>query len=117
MVVGCLYGGVMDEVMMRIIEILSSIPSLLLTIIIMIGLGNDMGALMLAMCITSRCRTARQIRGQVLQLREAEYVMVAEPLGAKPLRIIVKHLLPNTMGLLILDLATAIPSYFFRRPV
>lgn len=121
LIMGCLYGGVMgyfggwlDEVMMRIIEIISSIPSLLLTIIIMIGLGNDMGALLLAMSVTSWCGTARQIRGQVMQLRESEYIMAAETLGAKPLRIIVKHLLPNTMGLLILDVATAIPGYIFQ---
>ena len=120
-VFGSLYGGVMgyfggwvDEVMMRIIEILSSIPSLLLTIIIMIALGNSMGSLLVAMSITSWCGTARQIRGQVLQLRESEYIMAAQALGAPAKRVLLRHLLPNTMGLLILDVTMSIPGYIFQ---
>ncbi|MDO4327324.1 MAG: ABC transporter permease [bacterium] len=120
-VMGCLYGGIMgyfggwlDELMMRGIEILSSIPSLLLTIVIMIALGNDMVSLLIAMSITSWCGTARQIRGQVMQLRESEYIMAAEALGASPFWVLIRHLIPNTMGLLILDVATAIPGYIFQ---
>ena len=120
-VVGSLYGGIMgylggvaDEVMMRVIEVLSSIPSLLLTIIIMIALGNSMGSLLIAMSVTSWCGTARQIRGQVLQLKESEYIMAAQALGAPTGRILLRHLLPNTMGLLILDVAMAIPGYIFQ---
>lgn len=120
-VFGSLYGGIMgyfggwvDEVMMRLIEILSSIPSLLLTIIIMIALGNSMGSLLVAMSITSWCGTARQIRGQVLQLRESEYIMAAQALGAPAKRVLLRHLLPNTMGLLILDVTMSIPGYIFQ---
>ncbi|MBP5153339.1 MAG: ABC transporter permease, partial [Lachnospiraceae bacterium] len=120
-VFGSLYGGIMgyfggwvDEIMMRIIEILSSIPSLLLTIIIMIALGNSMGSLLVAMSITSWCGTARQIRGQVLQLRESEYIMAAQALGAPAKRVLLRHLLPNTMGLLILDVTMSIPGYIFQ---
>lgn len=120
-IVGSVYGGIMgylggvaDEVMMRIIEVLSSIPSLLLTIIIMIALGNSMGSLLIAMSVTSWCGTARQIRGQVLQLKESEYIMAAQALGAPTRRILFRHLLPNTMGLLILDVAMAIPGYIFQ---
>lgn len=120
-VVGCLYGGLMgylggttDEAMMRIIEILNSIPSLLLTIIIMIALGNSMGSLLVAMSITSWIGTARQVRGQVMQLRESEYIMAAEALGASPIWILIRHLIPNTMGILILDVATSIPMYIFQ---
>lgn len=50
------------------------------------------------------------IRGQILQLRESEYVLAAEALGASSMRIIIKHLLPNTIGLIILDVASTIPS-------
>jgi oligopeptide transport system permease protein len=121
LIIGCLYGGAMgyfggwvDELLMRIIEIVSSIPGLLLTIIIMIALGNGMGALLVAMCVTSWCGTARQIRGQIMQLRESEYVLAAEALDVSPLRILTRHFLPNTMGLLILDVATSIPGYIFQ---
>lgn len=119
-VVGCAYGGIMayfggwvDEVMMRIVEILTSIPSLLVTLLIMMVLGQNMGALLVAMCLTSWCGTARQMRGMIMQLRESEYVMAAETLGASPSWIIRKHLIPNTLSILILNVATSIPSYIF----
>lgn len=116
-VVGCLYGGiaaytggVVDEVMMRIVEVLNSIPSLIITLLIIVVLGNGYFPLIVALCITAWTSTARMIRGQLLQLRESEYVLAAEALGASPLRIILKHLLPNTIGLIILDVASTIPS-------
>lgn len=116
-VIGCLYGGIaaymggiIDEVMMRIVEVLNSIPYLIITLLILVVLGNGYFQLMLALCITAWTSTARMIRGQILQLRESEYVLAAEALGASPLRIILKHLLPNTIGLIILDVASTIPS-------
>lgn len=119
-VVGCLYGGIMayyggvvDEVMMRIVEVITSMPSLLITLLIMMVLEKSVGALVFAMCITAWCGTARQIRGQIMQLRESEYVMAAETLGASPMRIIIKHMIPNTLSVLILNVATSIPGYIF----
>lgn len=119
-VVGCAYGGIMayfggwvDELMMRIVELMTSIPSLLLTMLVMMVLGNNMGALLVAMCLTSWCTTARQMRGMIMQLRESEYVMAAETLGASPAWIITKHLIPNTLSILILNVATSIPQYIF----
>ncbi len=119
-VIGCAYGGVMayfggvtDNVMMRIIEVITSLPSLLITMLVMMVLGNSLFALLVAMCLTSWCGTARQVRGQVMQLRESEYIMAAITLGASPLRIITRHLLPNTLGILILNLASSIPDYIF----
>lgn len=116
-VVGCLYGGIaaymggiVDEVMMRIVEVLNSIPYLIITLLILVVLGNGYFQLMLALCLTAWTSTARMIRGQILQLRESEYVLAAEALGASPMRIILKHLLPNTIGLIILDVASTIPS-------
>lgn len=119
-VVGCLYGGVMafwggwvDEVMMRIIEIITSMPSLLITILTMMVLGNGMFALLVAMSVTSWCATARQIRGQIMQLREFEYVLAAKNLGGSSFWIIVRHLIPNTLGILILNITTSMPDYIF----
>ena len=116
-VVGCLYGGIaaymggiVDEVMMRIVEVLNSIPYLIITLLILVVLGNGYFQLILALCLTAWTGTARMIRGQILQLRESEYVLAAEALGASPMRIILKHLLPNTVGLIILDVASTIPS-------
>ncbi len=116
-VIGCLYGGIaaymggiVDEIMMRIVEVLNSIPYLIITLLILVVLGNGYFQLMLALCLTAWTSTARMIRGQILQLRESEYVLAAEALGASPMRIILKHLLPNTIGLIILDVASTIPS-------
>jgi oligopeptide transport system permease protein len=120
-VVGCLYGsvmayfgGIVDEIMMRVLELITCIPGLLVTILIMIAMGNSTFSLLVALCIASWCTTARTVRGQIMQLRESEYVMAAEAMGERPLRIIIRHLLPNIMGILILDVATSIPGYIFQ---
>ena len=107
------FGGIVDEVLMRIIEVVSSVPSLLLSLLIMMVAGHNMGALLLAMCITSWMDTARQVRGLVKGLRESDYVAAAQCLGASPMTIIVRHLIPNTLSILLLDLFMSIPTYIF----
>lgn len=121
---GCLYGGVMayfggyvDEIMMRIVELLNSIPSLIVTTLLLVVFGNGYPQLLLALCITTWTGTARMIRGQILKLRESEYVMASQALGASPFHVIIKHLLPNTIGLLILETATSIPAVIFSETV
>lgn len=118
--IGSLYGGVMayfggwvDEVMMRVIEVITSVPELLLIIIMTMVLGNGYVQLTIALTVTSWAGTARLIRGQLMQLRESEYVLAAQVLGASPSRIIIKHFIPNTIGVLILNIASSIPSYIF----
>lgn len=119
-VIGSIYGGIMayfggwvDEILMRIIEFMNSIPSLLITILLMVVLGNSVFALLVAMSVTSWCGTARQLRGQIMQLRESEYILAAQLIGSSPFRIIVKHLIPNTIGILILNISISIPGYIF----
>ncbi len=107
------FGGWVDEVLMRIIEVINSIPSLLITILIMMVLGNSLLSLLVALSFTAWCNTARQVRGMIKQLKESEYVFAAEVLGAKPFRIIFKHYVPNMLGILILDASTAIPGFIF----
>lgn len=120
LIIGTIYGAVMahfggwvDEVLMRVIEVINSIPSLLLTILIMMVLGNNLFALLVALSITAWCNTARQVRGMIKQLRTSEYVYAAEVLGANHWHIILKHYIPNMLGILILDTATAIPMFIF----
>ena len=120
-VVGCAYGGIMayfggwvDNIMMRVIEVLMSLPYLLVVIIVMLVLGNSVPSLLAALCVTSWCNTARAMRGDILQLKSSEYVMAAQALGAPARRVIMKHLLPNTIGILILNIATSIPNYIFQ---
>ena len=120
LVVGTLYGAAMahfggwvDDILMRIIEVLNSLPRLLLTILIMMVLGNNLFVLLIALSFTAWCSTARQTRGMIKQLKESEYVYAAEVLGASPFRIIVKHYVPNMLSILILDASTAIPGFIF----
>ena len=122
LIVGTLYGAAMahfggwiDDVMMRIIEVINSLPSLLITILIMMVLGNNLFALLVALSITAWCSTARQVRGMIKQLKESEYVYAAEVLGAKPSRIILKHYVPNMLGILILNMSTSIRHSFSLR--
>ena len=120
MVIGTLYGAAMahfggwvDDIMMRIIEVINSLPNLLITILIMMILGNNLFALLVALSITAWCNTARQTRGLIKQLKESEYVYAAEVLGASPMRIIIKHYVPNMISILLLDASTAIPNFIF----
>lgn len=120
LIVGTIYGAVMahfggwvDDLLMRVIEVINSLPSLLLTILVMMILGNNLFALLVALSITAWCSTARQVRGMIKQLKETEYVYAAEVLGASPMHIILKHYVPNMLGILILNASTAIPSFIF----
>ncbi|MFD3156108.1 ABC transporter permease [Haloimpatiens sp. FM7330] len=119
-VVGCIYGGVagyfggiVDDIMMRIIEVLVSIPYLIVVILISLIVGKGMGSIIIAMAITGWCYMARLVRGQLLQIKEQEYVLAAQTLGGSPSRIIAKHLIPNTLGIIIVEVTFAVPGYIF----
>lgn len=107
------FGGRPDDIIMRIIEIISSIPYLVLVVILSFVLGRSMFSLVFAMTITAWTGTARMVRGQVMQLKNQDFVAAAIALGSKPTRIIVKHLLPNTLGIIIVNLTLSIPNFIF----
>lgn len=120
-VVGSIYGGVsgyiggvVDDILMRIVEILNSIPYLILVLIIIIVMNsNGIVPLIIGMTLTGWTGLARMVRGQVLSIKEQEYVLAAQALGANSSRIIFKHLLPNVIGIIIVDVTFAVPSYIF----
>ena len=100
--------------MMRIVEVIISIPYLIVVILFSITFqSKGLFTLILAMTVTGWCGTARLVRGQMLQLKSQEFVLAAQALGVKPLRIIVKHLIPNTMSTIIVSITFAIPNYIF----
>ncbi len=119
--VGCLYGGIsayfggkVDTVMMRIVEVIISIPYLIVVILFSITFqSKGLFTLILAMTVTGWCGTARLVRGQMLQLKSQEFVLAAQALGVKPLRIIVRHMIPNTLSVIIVSITFAIPNYIF----
>lgn len=108
------YGGLADMVMMRIVEIVTSVPELLLVIMVTVVLDSkSIPALLFALLITSWCPIARIVRSQMLQIRESEYVLAARQLGVRPLKIITRHLVPNCMGIILVNLTFKIPGLIF----
>ena len=108
------FGGVVDDIMMRIVEILLSVPYLLIVILIsVITDSKSLGTMLVALTLTGWCGIARIVRGQMLQLKSQEFVLAANALGVSPIRIILKHMIPNTMSLIIVAITFDIPGYIF----
>lgn len=107
------FGGIVDELLMRFLEIFNSLPSLLLTMIIMAVLGNGVGTMLFALAITSWSYGARQARGLVLQLRHKDYVTAALMLDTPLWKLMARHFVPNMASILILDIGQSIPSNIF----
>lgn len=108
------FGGIVDDIMMRIIEVLNSVPYLILVLIVIIVLNSSgIIPLIIAMALTGWVGMARLVRGQILSIKEQEYVLASHALGASSSRIILKHLLPNVIGVMIVDVTFAVPNYIF----
>lgn len=109
------FGGKIDMLIMRVIDVLYGIPSLIVAILVMmVNGGSSMSSLIIAMVIVGWIGSARFVRGQVLQQKNQEYVLAAKVLGSSSMRIIYRHLLPNIMGLIITNLTMAIPGAIFQ---
>ena len=127
-------GGKIDNVMMRVVDILYAFPSLLFIIILMVtfksgftgesmqnpfvravaALDKQVGGMlfiMIGISLTSWVGMARLSRGMVLSLRETEYIQAAQALGAGNMRIVLRHLVPNLVGPMIVRVTLAIPGY------
>ncbi|MCR1898448.1 ABC transporter permease [Irregularibacter muris] len=107
------FGGIVDDIMMRIVEVIVGIPYMIIVILVSISLGKGLTSLIIALCITSWTGLARLVRGQVLQLKESEYVLAAQMLGSTPIKIVFKHLLPNTLSVIIVNLTFQVPGFIF----
>jgi len=122
--IGVLYGGLsgykggrIDDLMMRIIEVLMGIPYLILAILLILVLEPGLTAIILALSITGWMGMARLVRGQIFQLKEQEFIMAAKTLGAGTRRMMLKHLIPNTMGPIIVSITFTIPGAIFTEAV
>ncbi|MEF9973625.1 MAG: ABC transporter permease [Clostridia bacterium] len=118
--IGVLYGGIagfvggrVDMVLMRIVDVLIGLPQLLYVVLIMLVLGSNIGSVIIALCFTSWIGTARVVRGEVMRLKHAEYVLAAKLAGASGWDVLISHLLPNCMGPIIVSTAFLIPSAIF----
>lgn len=135
LIIGMLYGsisgylgGKVDLVMMRIVDIIYSLPDMLMIILLSVvlnevlkfssgsllaKLGTNMVSLFIVFGLLYWVGMARLIRGQILSIKENEYVLAAKSIGAKPGRIIRKHILPNCLSVIIISTALQIPSAIF----
>ena len=108
-----LKGGWVDDLIMRICELIGNLPYLIIVVILSMVMGRSMFSLVFAMSLTSWVDTTRMVRGQILQIKEMDYVQAAKALGANTKRIILKHLLPNTLGIIMVDVTMSVPGFIF----
>lgn len=108
------YGGKLDMIMMRVVDVIYGIPTLIVTILVMVVLGPGVKSLIIAMIIVGWIGSCRLVRGEVMKLKEQDFVAAAKVLGVPDIVIIVKHIIPNIMGLLITNLTMAIPNAIFQ---
>jgi peptide/nickel transport system permease protein len=95
------YGGMVDEILMRLVDLWSSLPFLLIALIVAISVGPSLGMVIGLLAVSSWSAGSRNIRGEVLSLRNREYVHMARVMNASDVRIILRHLLPNVMHVVI----------------
>ena len=107
------YGGRVDDIMMRILEVLAGIPNLIVVILMILVLEPGIISITIALTITGWIGMARIVRGQVLRYKNQEFVLASRTLGAKDGKIIAKHLLPNLAGVIIINTMFTIPSAIF----
>jgi oligopeptide transport system permease protein len=122
------FGGKVDNVMMRIVDIIYALPDVLIVILLSVAIKdivsgsqnvliNKLGAGMVSIFIVFGLLywvgMARQVRGQILSIKEQEYVLAARSIGASPARIIRKHMIPNCVSVIIIVAAMQIPSAIF----
>ena len=120
MVIGVLYGGIsaylggrVDSVMMRVVDIISTIPLTLYVILIKVTISSGLGGIIIALSSVYWVGMARVVRGQVLSLRQQEFVLAARTIGSGTRTILFRHLIPNAMGPILVTMMMLIPSAIF----
>jgi oligopeptide transport system permease protein len=103
-------GGGIDDFMMRLVDIFYGLPDMLIFILLSLLFGRNVAGLLVALGLVSWVRFARIARGQVLQAKELLFVESARSMGASKARILLRHILPNIMGPIIVTLTFSIPS-------
>ena len=120
MIIGVFYGGLggmiggkVEEVMMRVSDVLYSLPHLLIVILLMVSMKPGVVAIITSLTITGWVNMARIVRGQILQIKQRDFVMAAHMLGASKWRILTRHLLTNSIGSIITTMTFTIPTAIF----
>ena len=134
LIIGCIYGsisgyfgGMVDMVMMRIVDVIYSLPDMLIIILLSVvlkeslnlegtvlaSLGPNMVSMFIVFGLLYWVSMARLVRGQILTVKQNEYVLAAQCIGTKPGRILRKHILPNCLSVIIISTALQVPSAIF----
>lgn len=111
------FGGRVDNALMRFTDIMYAFPDLLFVLIIVAALGPSLINIFVAIGVVYWVGLARIVRGQVLSIKEKEFIEAAHAAGSAPLKIIIKHLLPNSLGPVIVVLTFGIPAAIFTEAV
>lgn len=104
-------GGRFDTIMMRFVDIMYSLPYMLLVIIMMAIFGKNILNLFFALAIVSWLTVCRVVRGQIISLKNSEFIEAAKSSGASTWRIVYKHLIPNTMSVIVVYTTLRVPAF------
>jgi oligopeptide transport system permease protein len=107
-------GGRLDNLIMRFVDVMYSLPYMLLVIVMMALFGQNIFNLFVAIALVSWLTIARVVRGQVMSLQNAEFVEAAKSMGASPGRIIFRHLTPNTLGVIVVFSTLMVPQFIMQ---
>ena len=120
LVIGVLYGGIsglmggkVDRIMMNIVDVLYSVPTLLYVILLMVVFKPGLLNIFIALGISYWLQMARIVRGQVLSIKEQEFVLAAISMGASKWRLLTKHPIPNAVGAIVVSWSLSIPDAIF----
>lgn len=120
LLIGVIYGGTMgyfggrvDEIMNKFSEILYSIPYLLVTILLLVVLEPSLGTIIIALTITGWINMSWIVRGEIMQLKNREFVLASRSMGAGSGRLLFRHLLPNAVGPIIVTVTLSVPNAIF----
>ena len=118
--IGVIYGGISgylggrwDNVMMRLVDVIYSVPAMIYVILLMVVLGAGLKSIFITMGISYWAPMARMVRAEVLRIKNEEFVTAARTSGASPSRILFRHIIPNAMGAVIVTLTFSVPGAIF----
>ena len=118
--IGVIYGGIsgfsggrIDNIMMRIVDIIYSVPMMIYVILLMVVIGSGLKSIFITLGISYWAPMARIVRAEVLRLKNEEFILAAKIIGASPKRILFRHLIPNAIGPILVTLTFSIPGAIF----
>ena len=107
------FGGWLDMLIMRVIDVLMCVPQMVFVILLMLKFGNGPVSIVTSFALIGWMGSARNVRGLVLQMKNQDFVNASRILGASHLRLIFKHLIPNTLGIVVVGMTMSVPGAIF----